>query len=122
MRTFLPSLALGIAASLAALSAPAAAKTPLPPQASIPFADHGGIRDFTVADDNTVYIQATGGRWYRADLMGNCQGLRFHNALGFQSNPGGSFDRWSSIRTRYQNCPVRSLTRADPPAKAVHKG
>lgn len=128
MKSFLTSLALGAAvlAGTPALAAPKAAQTPAAQapaapaakEARIPFADHGGIRDFRVQDDNVVYVQATGGKWYRAELFAPCIGLRFHERLGFETSPGGSFDRWSAIRTHGQRCPLRSLTQAAPPAPA----
>ena len=81
------------------------------------FANHGGIRDFRVINDRTIYLQGNGRRWYRADLMGSCSGLRFRDTLGFESDPDGSFSRFSTIRTRGQSCAVRSLVESGPPPR-----
>lgn len=98
------------------------AKSPPAKEASIPFADHNGIRNFDVVDDDTLLIQSQNGKWYKAELFSPCIGLRFRNAIGFETNPGGSFDRWSAIRTREQRCPLKSLTPSEgphPKAKAA---
>jgi hypothetical protein len=86
-------------------------------QASIPFANHGGINDWRVVDDHTVLIQGTGRQWYKASLMTPCINLPFAQRIGFKSNPDGSFDKFSAIKLRHQTCPLTSLVKTDPPAK-----
>lgn len=86
-------------------------------QASIPFANHGGIYDWRVLDNRTVLIQGLNRQWYKASLMGSCFDLPFAQRIGFQANPDGSFDKFSSIRLRHQNCPLVSLVKAEPPTK-----
>ena len=59
------------------------------PQATIRFARQGGIDNWTVVDEKTVYVQDRQRQWYRADLMGHCIGLRFaqhdHAGVAFGS-------------------------------------
>jgi hypothetical protein len=97
---------------------PAAPNTP-PAQASIPFADHDGIYNWQVIDDRTVLIQGQNRKWYRASLMSRCFDLAFAERLGFESNPDGSFDKFSSITVRGQSCPLTSLVEAPPPPRKV---
>src|SRR5271170_4699141 len=75
------------------------------PQASIAFANHGGIYDWRVVDDRTVLIQGLNRQWYKADLFSACIDLPFAERIGFESNADGSFDKFSSIKLRNQNCP-----------------
>lgn len=123
MKTTLTALSL---AALAAMgSAPAAAQpatdaraAELGREARIPFADHGGIRDWHAESSDVLLIEARGGRWYRAELMGHCLDLRFSTALGFETNHDGSFDRFSTIHTRNDTCHVRSLTQIPEPVES----
>lgn len=98
--------------------APAFAQDALPPaaeEARIPFADNGGIRNWRAEPGDVLLIEARGGDWYRAEMMGPCIGLNFTETIGFETNPNGSFDRFSSVRTRDGECHVRSLTRTSDP-------
>lgn len=118
-------LALSAAALAALPSAPAAAE--VQPQygqeARIPFAAHGGIRNFRAVGNDVLLIEARGDRWYRAELLGPCFDLRHAVALGFETNADGSFDRWSSIRTRNDVCRVQRLVRIpDPDEQAESDG
>jgi hypothetical protein len=103
---------------------PATPTTPGAPaaEASIPFADHDGIYNWQVIDDRTVLIQGQNRKWYKASLMSRCFDLRFAERLGFESNPNGSFDKFSSITVRGQNCPLTSLVEAPPPPRKVKAG
>ena len=104
-----------------ALANAATAKPPRPGHASIAFADQpDGIRDWRVVDERTVYLQGNGNRWYRADLFQACFDLPYAQTLGFQTNPGGSFDETSAVIARGKRCPLKALTPVDgPPAKTV---
>ena len=110
-------LTLAAAATAAFGGAPAAADTnpEYGREARIPFADHGAIRNWRAESGDVLLIEARGGRWYRAELFGHCLDLRFSNAIGFESNFDGSFDRWSTIHTRNDTCRVRSLVRIPDP-------
>lgn len=101
------------AAGLADPPAGAAAQ----PQASIAFANHGGIYDWRVIDDRTVLIEALDRQWYKATLMSPCINLTFAQRLGFETNPDGSFDKFSAIRLHHQICPLTSLVKTAPPGK-----
>lgn len=87
------------------------------PQASIAFANHGGIYDWRVLDDRTMLIQGLNRQWYKATLFSSCIDLPFAERVGFESNPDGSFDKFSAVRLRNQNCPLISLVKSAPPAK-----
>ena len=118
-------------AALTALGAPAAAQSPesgataetFGREGRIAFADRNGIRDWDVEDNDTLLVESRGGDWYRAELMGPCLGLRFSNSIGFESNPDGSFDRFGSIVTENDVCPLRSfVTIPDPEAAPAEEG
>jgi hypothetical protein len=49
--------------------------------------------------------------------MSACIQLPFAERLGFESNPGGSFDKFSSITAHGQRCPLISLIETTPPPK-----
>ncbi len=87
------------------------------PQASIAFANHGGIYDWRVIDDRTVLIQSLDRQWYKATLLGACINLPFAERIGFESNPDGSFDKFSAIKFEHQTCPLTSLVKTAAPAK-----
>lgn len=91
------------------------------PEASIPFADHGGIRDWRAVDRDTLLVEGTGGKWYRVELMSGCFDLPFADRVGFKSNPSGDFDRFSSVLVRGQRCAVKSVTETAPPPKHAKK-
>jgi hypothetical protein len=43
--------------------------------------------------------------------------LPFAEKLGFESNPSGTFDKFSAIRVREQRCPLISLVETTAPPK-----
>jgi hypothetical protein len=93
----------------------AAAPAPLP-EAQIPFAKRN-IWNWQVVDDQTVLIQDQGRRWYKATLFGHCINLPFADRIAFDSNSGGTFDKFSAILVRGQRCPLRSLVESPAPPK-----
>jgi hypothetical protein len=104
---------------LAGQAAQAAPRAPLPPQASIPFVNHNGIRDWHAADSRTLYVQDQRRQWYRATLFAPCFDLPFAQAIGFETRGIDTFDRFSTIRVRGERCSVSSLEKSEaPPAKA----
>jgi hypothetical protein len=121
----LSSLVLPLAAL--ALAAPAAyAETPAPqakaPQAvSIPFVNHGGIRDWRADNRDTVYIQASNRAWYKATLMSPAFDLPYALTIGFDAGPTGALDKFSSIVVRGQRYPIASLERIPGPPPKKHK-
>ena len=100
-----------------AASGTAAASAAPAPEASIPFANHGGIYNWRVVNDRTVLIQSQSRRWYKATLLSSCIDLPFAERLGFESNADGSFDKFSMITARHQRCPLISLVETDAPSK-----
>lgn len=112
---WLAAAALGLAAAPAAASAEPA---PASQEARIPFVNHGGIRDWRAADGDTLYVQDSRRRWYRAELMHDAIGLPFAWTIGFETRGVDSFDRFSTVVVDGQRIPVRSLVRVDgPPPK-----
>jgi len=109
-------MALGLPSVASAKDATPAASRSV--EASIPFANHGGIRNWQVTGRDTLYIQDSSNHWYKASLMGPCLNLPFAETLGFKSNPDGSFDRFSSVFTGHQQCQLTSLTASAPPVSA----
>lgn len=91
---------------------------------SIPFANHGGIRDWHADKDRGLWIQDAHGKWYYAAVMTPCIGLNFANSIGFDTRPAGSFDRFSSIIVpREGRCTVQSLRPSGaPPTKRAKSG
>jgi hypothetical protein len=100
-------------------AAGSAAAAPAPaPEAQIPFAKRN-IWNWQVVDDQTVLIQDQGRRWYKATLFNHCINLPFAQRIAFDSNPSGSFDKFSAILYRGQRCPVRSLVATAAPPKKL---
>jgi hypothetical protein len=101
------------AATTTAPASPAAAS----PYVSIPFADHGGIRDWRADGNRSMWIEGRNGQWYYAQMFGPCFGLNFSDRIGFVVAPYGSFDRYSSVIVDGQKCMVESLRLSDPPSR-----
>lgn len=111
-------------ALLALLAAASAAYAPAPPpaQVSIPFANHRrAIRTFEAVGDDLLYLQDRRDRWYRAELGGGCFGLRWANALGYDTRSRLTLGRGDSILVEGQRCMIVSLTLSDPPPKKRRK-
>mgnify|MGYP001046776194 CR=1 FL=1 len=87
-------------------------------EASIPFANHGGVRNWRADGDRTVYFQDSHQRWYKAELMSRANGLPFANAIGIDAGGTGRLDRFGAIVVEGQRYPFTSFVRVDgPPAK-----
>jgi hypothetical protein len=84
-------------------------------EARIPFANLGGIEDWRVVNDKTLYVESRNDEWFRVELLSPCTGLQFEQSIGFVAEPTGSFDRFSSIVVDGRECQVSSLTRGTPP-------
>jgi len=117
MKTF------AIAAPLAALflaATPVVAASPArTPEASIPFANHHGIRNYVTQGDDTVYFEDNFRNWYKAVLFAPSPDLGFTNAIGIDSGPMGTLDRFGAVIVRGQRYPFQSFERvAGPPVKA----
>src|SRR5215208_6375740 len=102
-------------AAAASLAMPAAARPrPAPPvigqEARIPFASMGGIRSFHAEDDDIVYLQDYRRRWYRAELIGPCFGLRWAMRIAVDTRGSSAFDRSSALLVGDERCLLGSLT------------
>ncbi len=122
MKTITRIAGAGIAAALLSLS-PAVAKEPVKigEEASIPFADTTGVRNFRADGDSALYIEDQSGRWYRAETLGTCTGLNFANAIGVVTKGTGTLDKFGQILVDGRTCQLKSLVRAEDPAKAKDK-
>lgn len=88
--------------------------------ARIPFANLGGIQDWRAADDDTLYIQGRTDQWYRAELLGPCVGLDFATTIGFEVQPTGTFDEFSSVIVDGRRCALRTFVEvAGPPDESA---
>ena len=115
------SLTGGAYAATTAPASLATASTTASTYVSIPFADHGGIRDWRADGDRSMWIEGRNGQWYYAELFGPCFGLNFSDRVGFVVAPYGSFDRYSAVIVDGQKCSLESLRRSDPPSR-IAKG
>lgn len=88
-------------------------------EASIPFANHFGVRDWVSQGDQTIYFQAYSGRqWYKATLWRPSPDLPFATAIGFDTGPIDRLDKWSTVVIEGQRYPLLSFVAVDgPPAK-----
>lgn len=115
--------AVGLArADAAAPPQDAAAAKAKPEDASIPFASHGGIRDWRADGDRGIWVQDIHNKWYYARFMSPCIGLQFAEAVRFKTGPAGELDRWGAVRARNTgNCVFTSFVRSDGPPKKAGK-
>jgi hypothetical protein len=99
------------------------AAKPATPEASIPFANRGGIFDWHADKDRGLWVQDVHRNWYYAKFMGPCIGLDFANSIGFDTRPLGNFDRFSSVFVPGTGrCTVQSFTVSESPyPKKDHK-
>ena len=110
-------LAVAAAAVAAApLAAPAGA-APGAREASIPFVNLRGIRDFRADGRDAVYLQDRARNWYRAELAGPCYGLPWAHAIGVDTRGGNSLDRFGTLIVDRERCQVLSLVRSPAPQK-----
>ncbi len=108
-------------AAQAAAAAPGAATRH--DDASIPFANQGGVRDWRAEGSRDVYFQDDHGQWYLAKLFAPASDLPFVEFIGIDASPGGSLDKWSAIYVRGQRYTFESFAKvAGPPTKASKHG
>jgi len=113
MNRSLRSFAIG-GCALWLLAAPLGAAEPAP-EASIPFANSGGVRDWVVENDRNLLLQDRQGQWYRARLLSPAPSLAYSSSLRFATGPSGTLEKLDSVIVRGQKFPIVSLTRIDPP-------
>ena len=104
----------------AGLNAAQASSMPGRNNASIHFADHGGIYDYKPVNDQLLYVQSRDRSWYRVELLAPCSGLNFALGIGFEPEPNGDFTRFSHVRVNGERCPVASMVAIEgrPPKSA----
>jgi hypothetical protein len=89
------------------------------PDASIPFPNSGGIRDWHPDGTQGLYVQDAQGRWYHATLMGPCFDLPYTESIAFLTRGADSLDKFSAVAVRGRRCQFSSfVASAPPPAKA----
>lgn len=86
-------------------------------QASIPFANHGGIWDWRADGENAVYFEDSFGHWYKAELFMPAFDLPFVQFIGVDTSPSGALDKWSAIYVRGQRYPFKSFVQVADPTK-----
>jgi hypothetical protein len=125
MTTFRSGFALTVGALLLAVAGSGfAAETESSPPASIPFANHGGIRDWRADRDQGLWVQDTHRQWYYATFMSTCLGLNFAQTIAFDTQPSGRFDRFSSIFVPGPSggrCTVQTFTKSGAPPSGKAK-
>ena len=112
---------LTLAAAAVAVTPALAGASPAEKQASIPFVNHGGIRNFEAVDRDTLYIEDQHRHWYRAELMGYCPELDFAQAIGFETRGPDTLDRFGTLIVRGQRCALKSLVESGPPPKKAKR-
>ena len=118
MKTLLlPLLTAAMAAPAAASPAPARA-----PEVGIPFATHArSIRNFEAPSDDVLYLEDRQRRWYRAEIGGPCFGLKWAQAIGYDTRGRLSLDQGSHILVDGNRCPIVSITRSEGPLRRMKK-
>lgn len=86
-------------------------------EASIAFANQGGIQNWQPQGDAGVLLQDRQGQWYLARLQGLATELPYTEQVGFDPGPSGSFGRLSTVIVKGVRYPVISLTRTEAPGK-----
>jgi hypothetical protein len=121
----LASLSLPLASALVAGSlAYAAERLPAAQQeASIAFANRGGVEDWRAQGDSVIYFQDQHRHWYRAELFGPAIDLPYVEHIGIDASPSGTLDKFGAIYVRGQRYGFRSFERVSkpPPRQHAHK-
>jgi hypothetical protein len=103
-------------ATASSAPAPIDASTSRPGDASIPFADHGGINDWRADKTRGIWVQSTNHKWFYGTFMTPCTGLDQSEAVGFVTSPSGDLDHWSYIVIRGTvPCHFASFTASEAP-------
>ena len=110
-------------AALALFAAPAMASDhPVQHDASIAFANHGGVDDWRAEGDRVIYFKDQHRQWYRATLFSPAFDLPYVEQIGIDARPGGTLDKWGGIIVRGQRYSFQSFERvAGPPDKHKHR-
>ena len=100
-----------------AVGASLAAFGPAASEAYIPFAKHGGIRNWAADSDQGLWVQDVRSKWYYASFTQSCTGLESATAIVFDvRRPLNRFDRDSAVMVPGQGrCAVGRLTMSEGP-------
>ena len=126
-RSLILPVALLAAVPFSAMAEPAdppaeASSAPAQAEASIPFANHGGVWNWRAEGNRTLYFEDNHRNWYKAELMGVAPGLPFVSFIGLDTRPNGTLDRWSAVYIEGQRYPLVSFVKVDgPPVKKAKK-
>jgi hypothetical protein len=116
---------LGVVFALPAVAsaepAPAPAATATHKDASIPFANYGGVDDWRATDSKTVYLRDQHRQWYRATLIVPAIDLPYVEHIGIDAGPTGSLDKFGAIIVKGQRYQIGSFERVDGPPKKGEK-
>jgi hypothetical protein len=112
-------------AALTLLTGPAlAGQAPAkPPEASIPFANHGGVDNWRADGDRTVYFQDLHRQWYRATLFAPAFDLPYVEFIGIDPGPSGALDKWGAIYVHGQRYTFQTFEKIEgqPPRRNRHR-
>ena len=91
--------------------------------ASIAFANHGGVWDWRSEGDRVVYFEDSRHQWYRAELSFPAVDLPFAQHIGVDAGPTDSLDRFGAIYVHGQKYNFNSFVKIDgqPPKKMKGK-
>lgn len=91
-------------------------------ETSIPFANMGGIRDWSAVDDTTLYVQDSSRNWYLAKLLAPCTDLTFATTIGFETKGVNRLDKFAAVIVSGQRCPLSSFVASGPPPRKGRTG
>lgn len=118
-------------ATLAANPALAEAANATPPKeqaapvqrdASIPFANQGGVLDWRADGEDAIYLEDVFGHWYKAELFSPSWDLPFVQFIGLDPGPTGNLDQFGAVYIAGRRYPFSSFTEVpDPFAKRAER-
>jgi hypothetical protein len=74
------------------------------------------VMSWVVANDRTVYVEDTAGRWYRVDLGAPCPPLAGAVDIAFASRSGEGFTNASALVTGGGRCAIGGIVPVAAPA------
>ncbi|CDO38088.1 DUF6491 family protein [Novosphingobium sp. KN65.2] len=113
---------LGLLVATPAMAGPAPAASARHSEASIPFADHGGVDDWRAGDSHTIYFRDNHRQWYRAELMSPSYDLPYVEDIGIDTRPNGTLDKFGAVIVKGQRYQIASFERVDGPPSKGSKG
>lgn len=107
-------------ALLAVAASPAlAAERKASAEASIAYADSGGVSNWAAQGDQTVYFQDRHRQWYRATLNAPALDLPSAFTIGIDAGPMGRLDKWGGIYVGGRRYSFQSFEKVDGPPERV---